>query len=664
MSAKKITSEVLEAFLHCKLKAHLKEAGEQGTRTDYEALLSRRDDLKQAAIQKILAAHGEDQVARSITLTADELKSAPLFVLDALYEDDLFCLKIDGLKRVPGASALGPFHYLPMLFRSGEKIGREERLVLELHGLLLAGMQGLAPSHGIVWHGKECRGTRVALRMDRAEQLLRQLRRTQDSEPPKLVLNDHCQMCEYRQRCHDQAVKEDSLSLLRGMNDQEIRKRARRGIFTLAQLAHTFRPRRKAKKDLHKPGKRQHALHAMAVRDRKVYVLGSPAIPAASARIYLDVEGKPDESFVYLIGMLVVRGGVEERHSFWADSKEQEQAAFEHLLAEASRHEPFVMFCYGGYELAFLRRMKKQASNKEAVDRLLGSVVNVLSVVYSHLYFPCHANGLKDIAGFLGCTWSEPDASGLQSLVWRARWEETGDETWRRKLCIYNQEDCTALRKVTEFIGGVAERADLQAGAARPGEGSPVVRVQDLKDYHPPARSWGPIQFVHPDFEHVNSCAYFDYQRQRVYVRSSEAIRRSQRRSSGSRNRKMPCNRYVTLTGSGCPSCQGHGVVSGVPRQEATCPVPRLKRAFDLVLTASGIRRRVTHCRSSVHKCLSCGSMFVPEEHQRLDKHFHGLKAWAMYQHVAHRLELGAISTMIEEFFGVRVFSGEMLMIK
>src|SRR5205085_2267146 len=59
-----------------------------------------------------------------------------------------------------------------------------------------------------------------------------------------------------------------------------------------------------------------------------------------------------------------------------------------------------------------------------------------------------------------------------------------------------------------------------------------------------------------------------------------------------------------------------------------------------------------------------CGSMFVPEQHRRLDKHFHGLKAWAMYQHVAHRIDLGAISTMLEEFFGIRVFSGEMIMIK
>src|SRR5262249_21306366 len=162
----------------------------------------------------------------------------------------------------------------------------------------------------------------------------------------------------------------------------EIRKQARKGIFTLGQLAHTFRPRRKAKKDRHKPGKRQHALHAMAIRDKRAYVLGSPADPQAPVRIYLDLEGKPDEASGYLIRMLVVGGGVEERFSFWADDKSQEKVAFEQFLAKVARLEPFVLFCYGRYEVDFLRRMRKQASDEQAVDRLLGAVVNVLALVH------------------------------------------------------------------------------------------------------------------------------------------------------------------------------------------------------------------------------------------------------------------------------------------
>jgi predicted RecB family nuclease len=88
--------------------------------------------------------------------------------------------------------------------------------------------------------------------------------------------------------------------------------------------------------------------------------------------------------------------------------------------------------------------MRKRAADKVPVDRLLASAVNVLSLIHSHLYFPCHSNGLKEVGGMMGCTWSEPDASGLQSLVWRSRWEQTNAEVWKEKLLTYNQEDCAA----------------------------------------------------------------------------------------------------------------------------------------------------------------------------------------------------------------------------
>ena len=96
-------------------------------------------------------------MARDIPLTAAALRAGPSFVLDATLEDDLLSLGFDGLKRVDGPSKLGDFHYVPMLFHEGRKVGKEQRLLLELYGLLLSRLQGQMPSSGIIWHGKECR---------------------------------------------------------------------------------------------------------------------------------------------------------------------------------------------------------------------------------------------------------------------------------------------------------------------------------------------------------------------------------------------------------------------------------------------------------------------------------------------------------------------------
>ena len=260
------------------------------------------------------------------------------------------------------------------------------------------------PSSGIIWHGKECRTTRVRLNGDlrKTERLLREVKEMVNAQsPPKLMLNEHCQVCEFRQRCNNQAVQEDNISLLRGMGEKEIKRYARKGIFSVTQLAHTFRPRRKGKKQLQTTHKRHHALQALAIRDKKIYIFGTPELKASPVRIYLDMEGDPDEGYVYLIGMIVAQGDSETTHSFWADDKEQEYRIFEEFLAEVGRFENFQVFCYGGYERAFLMRMRKQAKRKGPVDKVLKALVNTLSLIYSHIYFPTYSNGLKDIGAYL-----------------------------------------------------------------------------------------------------------------------------------------------------------------------------------------------------------------------------------------------------------------------
>src|SRR6516225_6256416 len=73
---RKITREVLESYLNCKTKAHLKLAGQQGIVSDYEALLlARRQEVRQQAIAKILAKPPEAEAAKDIPLTVAALQS-------------------------------------------------------------------------------------------------------------------------------------------------------------------------------------------------------------------------------------------------------------------------------------------------------------------------------------------------------------------------------------------------------------------------------------------------------------------------------------------------------------------------------------------------------------------------------------------------------------
>jgi predicted RecB family nuclease len=661
--ATKITRGIIESSLNCKYKGHLKLAGQQGTRSDYELLLAEsRDAVRRRAIDKILARHPEEEVEQDVVLTRAVLKKGAAFLVNATLEDEHVSLAFDGLKRVPGPSKLGDFHYVPVLFSEARQVRKQQRALLDVYGLFISRLQGRAPGSGIIWHGKECRATRVRLNPDprKSERLLEELRQMQAAEaPPRLVLNDHCVVCEFRQRCRELAVREDNLSLLRGLGEKEVRSYARKGVLTLTQLAHTFRPRRKGKRAVRKTDHRYHALQALAIRDKRIYVFGTPELPDSPAKIYLDVEGVPEEGFVYLIGMNVVEGDTGKWFSFWADGKEQEQNVFEQFLTEVGRYEDFRVFCYGSYERTFLRRMRKSARRKGPVDQVLDRLVNVLAVVYSHLYFPCHSNGLKDVASYLGCSWTEPDASGLQSLVWRTRWEAGHGDEWKEKLLAYNREDCTALRKVAELASVIGSTPGPPDGCRLTGEnGPPVASVEEL-DRLGQIVHRGKIKFFHADFEVINNCGHFDYQRQRVYIRKGKSRKRKQSKLREWRNNKLRVSQRVQINSKKCPACGGADVTQWPRGKKIPGYWTKAKKAFDLVFTPGSIKRRVIECRTSIHECRSCGKIFIPDRYERLAKHFHGLMSWAMYEHVTHRVGCDMVSEMLKDFFGLAVCQQE-----
>src|SRR4029077_14320859 len=144
--------------------------------------------------------------------------------------------------------------------------------------------------------------------------------------------------------------------------------------------------------------------------------------------------------------------------------------------------------------------------------------VNILSLTYAQIYFPTYSNGLKDIARHLGFEWSESEASGLNTIIWRSAWERTQNPNFKRKLITYNAEDCEAAQRVAEAVAGLcSEQASAPTEALS-------VNVSTLERDRP--LRFGALQYVTPDFKAINEAAYWNYQRSKVYVRSSARLRR------------------------------------------------------------------------------------------------------------------------------------------
>jgi predicted RecB family nuclease len=200
------------------------------------------------------------------------------------------------------------------------------------------------------------------------------------------------------------------------MAEKEIQKCAKRGVFTVTQLSFTFRARRMRPAGQHKQA-HQHALQALAIREKKIHVLGRPELPTSPSRIYFDIEGDPDRGFDYPLGLVVLTDDGEQRHSFWGDGPADEPHILRQFLDLVGRYLDAWLYTYGSYETAFLRRVGKAAGQEEEVKRVLARTINVLSVIHKHVYFPVYYNVLKDIGTYLSFAWSEPDASGVQSVV-------------------------------------------------------------------------------------------------------------------------------------------------------------------------------------------------------------------------------------------------------
>jgi predicted RecB family nuclease len=438
----RITDDVINALQHCRLKAYFRLRGEGGAPCGYEKLLiEQRANARRKAIEKIRREYSETEVATGLNLSLANLRKGAAFILSALLDDDRHAVVFDALRKTDGPSSLGDFQYQPVIFCAAGRVRASDRQQLAARAVLLARVQGALPGGGVVYLGRDSArtGIRFGPTLMAAENLLRDAERLQRAEgPPKLLLNDHCRICEFRDRCRDQAIRDDDLSLLRGVGEKAIKRYARKGVLTLTQLAHTFRPRRRGKRSDAPLRLRDHALHALAIRDQTIYVLGAPKLPTAPVRIYLDIEGDPEEGFTYLIGLVVCDGERVERHSLWSDDRKGEAEIFARFLAIVAGYDAPRLYCYGDYERSFIARMRRQARRKKSIDAVLSALTNVLTIIYPHFYFPTYSNGLKEVAGCLGCRWTDPDASGIESVVWRKNWEKTGDASWKARLIQYN----------------------------------------------------------------------------------------------------------------------------------------------------------------------------------------------------------------------------------
>jgi hypothetical protein len=462
--------------------------------------------------------------------------------------------------------------------------------------------------------------------------------------PPDLILNRHCAECEFQTRCHQKAVEKDDLSLLALMTERERKKFHSKGIFTVTQLSYTFRPRRRPKRQRDKRERYHHALKALAIRENKIHVVGSPELEIAGTPVYLDVEGLPDRDFYYLIGVRIGKSEAAVQHSLWGDTVKDERTIWNEMLSILGTVENPVLIHYGSYETVFLRRMCERYGEPLEGSVVAGAIrapLNLLSVTFARVYFPTFSNGLKEIAGYLGFRWSDAAAGGLRSIRWRHEWETATARSTKQALLTYNAQDCEAVgvlaRKLVEL-----HHAFIQSGNSSI---DGVVDTAKMKWEHP--YGFKRNNFVFPELETINKAAYWDYQRERVYVKSNRNLMRALDRTSRPKQVLVPDTTIECPRPRCCPKCNstkmfGHG--------KAT------KTVLDIKFMRHGAKRWISRYEFHRYKCLTCGATFFPEQKWWTRSKFGTeIVAYALYQNIGLRLPQENVVDNLNKLFGLHL---------
>ena len=533
---------------------------------------------------------------------------------------------------------------IPIRFNSANRITKENRLLLAFDAFVFSQAIGRKIVFGRIIHGENY--SRLKIKVEalytQVQKDLAAIRELLSADlPPEVVLKKHCIECEFQIVCNADAIAREDLSLLSGMSEKERKKLNSKGILTISNLSYTFRPRRKPKRLSGKQEKYHHSLKALAIQQGKIHVTGSEELKILGTPVYIDVEGLPDRDFYYLIGIRFSTGQEIIQHSLWADSRADEKEIWANFICVLSNIPNPILVHFGSYEKIFLKKMCArygEPSSEKPASKAIKNPVNLLGFIYSRVYFPTYTNGLKDIATFLGFSWTDSGAKGIHAIMWRNDWEQSSAFELKQKIVTYNAEDCEALEHLTVFL------SKISAQNHKPTANLDLVTTDSLIDERL-------IKYCRTDFqvkalEEINRTAYWDYQHEKIQVRSSKHLSRLAKLANNRTSPKLNVNKVIHWPPPVmCPSC---GCTKLYRYRKFT------KDLIDVRFGKNAIKKCVTRFMFYRYICTSCRTTFCSTDPSWSSvKYGLNLMVLAVYLNIDMMVKQTKIADLINELLGL-----------
>ena len=157
------------------------------------------------------------------------------------------------------------------------------------------------------------------------------------------------------------------------------------------------------------------------------------------------------------------------------------------------------------------------------------------------------------------------------------------------------------------------------------------------------------------DFEYINKCAYFDYQRNKVYLRNNKKVKKALKNKEKQNKLINKPDKQIFFIPENCSHCN-HGEFKKIKTTR--------KLTRDLKFMKNGIKKWVLEFHGGTFLCCKCGKTITPKNFMTIPYCGHNLKIWSINQYIQYRVSCEQIVEMVLDSFNIQVSLFEMFKFK
>lgn len=405
----------------------------------------------------------------------------------------------DLLKKMPGKSHFGNFHYQAIEIKSSREIRPEQKHQLVFYGIILEQIQGVFPRESaIINKNKETLPFSITDKEQEktSRQIAEILNIIKGIKPPLKLVSD-CKNSPWYKKCVLEAEEKNDIALIHHLDYRAHIALRACGINTVPDAA-GMDIDSLPKISFASPATLERVkIQAQSLNDKDLKWLAKPQLPQSDLKIFFDMEGDLLLHSQYLFGFWI-SGDPEYKYGKIGNVKKHKNEGkyFLYFLAKEPKDEEtlwkqflfwlnilpdeYVVFHYANYEKIYTAKLAEKYGSSDKFNIFHSKLFDLEDARKKSVIFPLYFYSIKDIAKsrFVNFKWRHKKAGGAQSVFWYEKWLEEGDPKVLQDIINYNEDD---LRATEFFYLWLSNFQDNQKQITRDAKFYPQIFLNCLK---------------------------------------------------------------------------------------------------------------------------------------------------------------------------------------